>query len=123
VYLEDAIDVRRDHPYKDLIATVTAAVAFSIVSAYTRFVKPQHILSCLIVSGGGAHNRTLMERLRLGFEDTTVRRSDTYQIPCDSREAMAFALLGNETICGTRANVPAATGASKRVVLGKITPA
>jgi anhydro-N-acetylmuramic acid kinase len=123
VYLKDALNGRRDHSYEDLIATVTAAVAFSIVRAYTRFVKPQHDILRLIVSGGGAHNRTLMERLNLGFEGVKVRRSERYQIPCDSREAIAFAILGNETICNTRANVPAATGASKRVVLGKITPA
>ena len=34
-----------------------------------------------------------------------------------------FAILGNETMLGRAANVPAATGARRPVVLGKIVPA
>ena len=40
----------------------------------------------------------------------------------DAKEALAFAILANETICGNPANVPSATGARENVVLGKIIP-
>ena len=40
----------------------------------------------------------------------------------DLKEAMAFAVLASETICGNPDNVPAATGARWPVVLGKISP-
>lgn len=122
VYLRDALTSRRDHSFEDLMATVTSAVAYSIARAFNRFVKPRYEVSRLIVSGGGAKNRTLMERLRQGFSDITVRTSDDYHIPSDAREAIAFAILGNETICNTPSNVPQATGARKAVVLGNITP-
>lgn len=49
-----------------------------------------------------------------------MRTSDEFGISVDSKEAIAFAILGNETLHGNASNVPRATGASRRVVLGKI---
>jgi anhydro-N-acetylmuramic acid kinase len=104
------------------MATVTTAVAFSIVRAYNRFVKTQFEVSRFIVSGGGAHNTTLMKKIKEGLPGLKIVRSDQYNLPVDAREAIAFAILGNETICGTPANVPSATGANRNVILGQITP-
>ncbi len=123
VYLRDALASRKDKSFEDLVCTVTTAVGYTIIRAYTRFVKPQFKVARLIVSGGGANNKALMRILRRGFSDTVVRTSDHYGIPSKAREALAFAILGNEAICGEPANVPSATGARKRVILGNITPA
>ena len=41
----------------------------------------------------------------------------------DAKEAVAFAVLANETLMGHPGNLPAATGASRGLVLGKISPA
>ena len=38
----------------------------------------------------------------------------------DAKEAVAFAVLADRTLAGLPGNVPAATGASRPVVLGKI---
>jgi len=122
VYLRDAIASRRDRSPEDIMATVTTAVAYSIVRAFNRFVKPNYDVSRFIMSGGGAHNQTLVKRIKAGLPGLTVRLTDGYGIPVDAREAVAFAILGNETICGTPSNVPQATGASHPCVLGKITP-
>lgn len=122
VYLRDAIASRRDQAPEDIMATVTTAVAYSIVRAYNRFIKPNYDVTRFVISGGGAHNHTLIKRIKAGLPGLTVRLSDSYGIPIDAREAIAFAILGNETVCGTPANVPQATGASHAVVLGKITP-
>ena len=122
VYLRDALASRRDHSHEDLISTVTTAVAYSIVRAYNRFIKPKYDISRFVISGGGAHNETLIKRIKSGLPGITVRFSDSYGIPVDAREAIAFAMLGNETLCGTPANFPQATGASHPAVLGKITP-
>jgi anhydro-N-acetylmuramic acid kinase len=122
VYLRDALAGRRDTPFEDLMATVTAAVGTSIVRAYNRFVKPQYDVDRIVVSGGGARNKALMDHLTKGLPDTVIRVSDEYGIPCDSLDACGVAILGNETIFGKSANIPQTTGALHPVVLGKITP-
>jgi anhydro-N-acetylmuramic acid kinase len=122
VYLRDALSSRRTSRFEDLMATVTSAVAYSIVRALNRFIKPQFEISRLIVSGGGAHNTTLLDRIKQGLPDLVFRSSTDYGIPIDARKAVAVAILGNETICETPANVPSASGARRRVILGKITP-
>ncbi|HNR35588.1 MAG TPA: anhydro-N-acetylmuramic acid kinase [Candidatus Hydrogenedentes bacterium] len=122
VYLRDALMSRKSQPYENLVATVTAAVAKSIVNAFDRFIKPKYDIARVVVSGGGAYNKTLLAGIREGLPNTTVRTSEQYGIPSIAREAVAFAILGNETICGTPANVPQATGARHAAILGKITP-
>ena len=54
------------------------------------------------------------------FDPIAVRKVDDYGLPSDAKEAIAFAVLANETIHGNTGNVPSATGANKPVVLGKI---
>lgn len=78
----------------------------------------------LIVAGGGTKNNSIM-----GFvasdkwrRTTRVLTSDELGIATDAREPIAFALLGAATLDGEPSNVPSATGASRRVVLGSITP-
>ncbi|MBI4559048.1 MAG: anhydro-N-acetylmuramic acid kinase [Candidatus Hydrogenedentes bacterium] len=121
-YLESVLRLRHDFPVADLVATVTGAVGESITAAVRQFVLPRCPIEEVIVSGGGAHNVTLMRHLRAGLPEIPARTSDDYGIPVDAREALAFAILGNETLCGTPANVPSATGARRSVILGRITP-
>ncbi|MBI3723360.1 anhydro-N-acetylmuramic acid kinase [bacterium] len=109
----------------DLLATVARFTAESIVRAYRRFVMPQHKLTEAIVSGGGAHNATLMNALRemLREDGVRVRSFDEVEgvgFSGKAKEAVAFAVLANETIQGLPSNLPAATGARRAVVLGKI---
>jgi anhydro-N-acetylmuramic acid kinase len=120
VYLRDALTGRKDHSLEDLVATVTAAVGNSIIRAYSRFLMPRFEIDRLIVTGGGAANRTLMGHIRKGMAGTVVRISDDYNLPHDAYDACALAILGSETIAGKAANVPHATGARRAVVLGKI---
>ena len=50
----------------------------------------------------------------------SVRRSSTLGIPEQSKEAYAFALLAYETFHHRPSNLPAATGATRPAILGKI---
>jgi len=54
--------------------------------------------------------------------DISVNTVDDFGIPSDGKEALAFAILANQTISGNPGNVPSATGAKESVVLGKIIP-
>jgi anhydro-N-acetylmuramic acid kinase len=109
----------------DLMATVARFTAESIARAYRRFVIPRYKLTEAIVSGGGAHNKTLMRFLAemLQEDGVAVKSLDDVPgvgFPGKAKEAVAFAILANETIQGLPSNLPAATGARRPVVLGKI---
>jgi Anhydro-N-acetylmuramic acid kinase len=51
-----------------------------------------------------------------------VRFSDDFGLPIDAKEAILFAVLGAETLCGQPGNLPSATDASRPVILGQIIP-
>ncbi len=106
----------------DLIATATRFTAESIAAACRQFVMPHNVYEEAIVSGGGAHNPTLMEHLREALPEITIKVSDDYGLPAAAKEAIVFALLANESILGVPNNLPSVTGASRPVVLGTIVP-
>jgi anhydro-N-acetylmuramic acid kinase len=109
-------------PLPDKVATMTEFAARTMIIGFERFVFPKHDIEEIILSGGGVHNETLVSRLDRGFSPVPVVKIDKYGISCDAKEALAFAILANETIAGNPANVTGATGAKRRVVLGKIVP-
>jgi anhydro-N-acetylmuramic acid kinase len=106
----------------DVVATATALTARSIADALRRFVLRRAAFQEFIVSGGGAKNPTLMAMLanQLGPLGLQIRSSDELGLPSEAKEAVAFALLAYETWHRRPSNVPAATGAARPAVLGKI---
>jgi len=105
---------------EDLLATVTMLTVRSIADAYRAYLPG---LQEVILSGGGVHNHTLVRWLREALSPVPVAISAEYGIDPDFKEAIAFAILGAQTAWGRPGNLPAATGASRAVVLGDITPA
>jgi len=105
----------------DIVATVTALTVRSIAQAYHRFLPtmPDELILC----GGGFHNRTLVEMLHVELPDVKMLSTEDFGISVDAREAVSFAILAWATIKGMTNNVPAATGAERPVILGKIVPA
>jgi anhydro-N-acetylmuramic acid kinase len=71
-------------------------------------------------AGGGVNNAYLWQRLNQHI--APMQRTDAFGVISDAREAIAFALLAAATLDGEPSNVPSATGASRRVILGSITP-
>ncbi|MGQ9853049.1 MAG: anhydro-N-acetylmuramic acid kinase [Candidatus Oleimicrobiaceae bacterium] len=105
----------------DMVATATALTAVSVHRAILRFGASAHPLHRLIVSGGGLRNPTLMKLMASRFgPGTVVEPSDAHGVPGDAKEAISFAVLANETAAGLPGNLPGATGARTRTVLGKI---
>lgn len=103
----------------DIVATLTALTARSIEHAYRTFLPtyPDEV----IISGGGARNRTLMAMLVDRLAPARVSTSDEYGLGIEAKEAIAFAVLAYETWHKRPGNIPAATNASRAVVLGSIT--
>ena len=76
----------------------------------------------VFVSGGGAKNAVLVEEIRTRLRLPSIASTDALNVPVEAKEAMAFAFLAHETLCGRPGNVPGATGAKREVILGSITP-
>jgi anhydro-N-acetylmuramic acid kinase len=103
----------------DALATATAFTAEAVADGLRRFVREP--MQEVIVSGGGARNGTLMSLLRTRLPG--VRGIEEIGGSAEAKEALAFAVLANETLAGGPGNVPRVTGASHPAVLGKIAPA
>ena len=103
----------------DCIATLTELTIQTITHYIERFVTEGNPIDTLYVSGGGVHNRTIMRRLSEVLADTAVESVDSSGISADAKEAIAFAILANESLHGHSGNLPSATGASVRKILGK----
>lgn len=99
----------------DLLATAVAFTAHAIADSLRDFAIDE-----LIVSGGGAHNRTLMARLERLLSPVPVTKIDAQGIDVDNKEAVAFALLAVQALHGQSASLPSVTGARGHAVLGKI---
>jgi anhydro-N-acetylmuramic acid kinase len=111
----------------DMIATATAYTAKSIAAAYHRFVFPRLTRAELarlqvVLGGGGAKNPVLRRMLAERVGRGELLTHDDFGIANAAKEALAFAILGHETLLGRPGNVPHATGARRPVVLGSITP-
>ena len=106
----------------DLLATAVSVSARSIWDA-VRFLPADP--SRVIVSGGGLKNHALMSELKRLFDPCPVvglgeaGADDAIDLDPDAKEAVAFAVLADRAVAGEPGNVPAATGASGPVVLGK----
>jgi anhydro-N-acetylmuramic acid kinase len=103
----------------DIISTLTHFTAITIIEAIVPY-NPDEV----IVTGGGVYNSFLMELIKNGFMDRGVKeinQINKYGIPPEAKEAVSFAILGYLTLNHLPSNVPSATGASRSVVLGKIT--
>ncbi|OOS07416.1 anhydro-N-acetylmuramic acid kinase [Moraxella cuniculi DSM 21768] len=100
----------------DVQATLAELTAISAASEISRFVDD----GVLVVCGGGAKNQHLMRRLQAHLPTMSVRPSDEFGIDVSLVESVAFAWLARQTILGRTGNLPAATGASRAVVLGQV---
>jgi len=110
--------------HEDIMATLCAFTAMSIVRAIDEHVPEAEAVPVLIASGGGVRNACLMrgleERLPAHLRLTT---SDAYGIPAQFKEAIKFATLAFATINSVANNIPACSGAARYTILGKIAPA
>lgn len=104
-----------------LVATMTELTAITIADALDRWVLPRGVAE-LVVTGGGARNPRLVERLRQRVP-VRVRTGEEVGIDSDAKEAVAFAALAWAHVRGIPGNVPAATGAAGPRILGSYTPA
>lgn len=119
-YTSDLIERFREYPPQDIIATFTWFSAYSMAYSYQEYVLPNHNLSEVILAGGGVHNVTLLKNIKELLPGLKIVTQEEKGYSSDSKEAVAFVILGNETIHHQTSNVPSATGAKEKVILGNI---
>lgn len=108
---------------KDFVTTMTMFTAKSIALNYKKYIFPKMQIDEVIVGGGGSYNHALMDMLKAELTGhCRVLRQEDIGHSSEAKEAIAFAILANETMNHIPSNVPAATGAKHRVILGNITP-
>jgi anhydro-N-acetylmuramic acid kinase len=120
MFLPQILKYAKQYKRRDLIATATELTPFSVFDQYNRFIAQSMKVDEVLVSGGGAHNRAVMEALQDYFRPARVKAIESIGFSSDAKEAICFAVLANETIMEHPSNVPSVTGASRPVVLGKI---
>jgi anhydro-N-acetylmuramic acid kinase len=98
---------------EDLICTLSAFTAKSIADFISDNFKVDDIK--LFVSGGGAENIYVIEHLKKALPDADVKDTGSLGIDPDAKEAILFALLGNEALCGE----PIKIGNNPAVLMGK----
>jgi anhydro-N-acetylmuramic acid kinase len=114
-YIEQAqqLSQKQNIPPEDMVATLAAltatAIANFIINNY-----PKRALN-LFVSGGGYRNPFVMRYLQKLLPDVVISSTLGLGIDPDAKEAILFALLGNEALCGE----PMAIGANPAVLMGK----
>lgn len=102
----------------DILATATAFTARSIALSLHRFAP--RMPARLVVGGGGSRNPTLLRFLQEALPEVTVQTQEDLGLDSDAKEAVAFAVLANETLFGICNNAPSATGAKHGAVMGRI---
>ncbi len=109
-----------DEEAEDIIATITWFTAYSIAYHYEIFIKETFPLDQLVVGGGGSHNKSLLKYMTDLMPTVQILTQEDLGYSSDAKEAIAFVVLGNQTLHRENSNLPAATHAKKASVLGKI---
>lgn len=117
-YLDNCLAECQNLSNYDIMATLTEFTARAIAKSYRDFLPtfPDEVL----VGGGGGRNGYLLERLQDLLAPAMVMRTDALGLDGDSKEAIAFAVLGYLRLKERNGNLPSVTGAKRSVLLGKI---
>jgi anhydro-N-acetylmuramic acid kinase len=86
----------------DLLATLVELTANAVALAVRHYLGPQPAAE-ILVSGGGAHNATLLATLARHLPASQLLSIAEAGISPDAKEAVLFAVLANETVAGNSA--------------------
>jgi anhydro-N-acetylmuramic acid kinase len=116
-WLNSHLEQHPDLSPVDVQRTLLELTAISVTQSLSQEVKQ------LIVCGGGARNRSLMQRIAQCVPQTQVELSDDLGWPASHLEAVAFAWLAQQHLARQPGNLAEVTGAKGARVLGAHYPA
>ena len=116
-YFSEISDFIETQNYKveDIVKTAAEFTAQTIVESIRKYAAEPDIL---YVSGGGSKNPTLIESIKNHLLHSELKIMD--EELNDAKEAIAFAIMGNEYMHKHFSNLKSATGAKADVILGKL---
>jgi anhydro-N-acetylmuramic acid kinase len=107
---------------EDLLSTLTHASTRAVAMAWNSMAEGTAVQgqARLFVGGGGVRNGFVMELIAQALGDVVVERMDAAGVPADAAEAMAFSLMGRNTLCRIPNQLPQCTGVQEARILGVI---
>ncbi len=117
-FAKELLNKYKNNNSNDLVRTVTEFT----INTIAKNIKQLGINGSteVIASGGGAYNKFILERLEEIFPNYKILTTNDFGISIDAKEAIAFAVLGNETNQSHFSNIKSATGAKADVILGQV---
>lgn len=97
----------------DLITTLTVFTAEILADGISGNFSVDNLQ--IFVSGGGARNPMLIQLLQKMLPKNSILNSDVLGLNADAKEAVLFALLANEAVCGE----PIVINQNPAVLMGK----
>lgn len=104
----------------DVLATLNQLTSITIQESYRNYVFKNYPIEEVIVSGGGVHNKTLFKKLGCLFAPIEVKSIESFGIPVQAKEPLAFAFFGLRRLQNKINHLPQCTGAKKTCSLGSI---
>ena len=105
--------------HEDCLATLNKFTADMIVDSFNRTLADKGNYT-VYASGGGVHNPLLMEHLQHQLPTIQFKNFEELGIHPDAKEAVLFAVLANETLCGNPLDYNTQNCTIPQISMGKI---
>lgn len=104
---------------EDSMATLNKFSADTIVEAILKTIEKNKVYK-VYSSGGGMHNPLLMQHIKTQLPNCTFYTTADLEINPDAKEAVLFAVLANECVCGNSLIYGKGTAGMPAISMGKI---
>lgn len=120
-YLASAIERSgaKELSNEDIMATLSQFSADTISEAILKCIEQKKGFR-FYVSGGGMHNPLLMEKIKEHIPGHEFLSTKDLSIDPDAKEAVLFAVLANEAVCGGGVNFGKGRNGVPNVSMGKV---
>ena len=120
-YLQNALEKSKTitATTEDILATLNRFSGDTIAGAIKTCIEKDESYS-VYVSGGGMHNPLLMENIKSQLPGMKFFTTGDLHMNPDAKEAVLFALLANECVCGKKMNMGKGRNKIPAVTMGKI---
>ena len=119
-FIENALKASKtiDISVYDIMATLNYFTAFAIANAIKNNIQEKEF--SIYISGGGANNPLLMQNIHHLLPNHKIESTNILGIDSDAKEAILFAVLANECVCGNSDFYKESINKTPMITMGKI---